>query len=361
MEDSGNSSGSEASRSGSEERRPVRERLGSRPPERRPVRARLGAIRRRRGGRGGRAARQALRQRRRQQQQQQRQQQHQRRRQEADRPDGGPDAPPDRLSESARAAVSATHARVGATRVNELFASARRDLSRPVFNDGFRAAGSSPWAAVLEFGAEQFTPDGRRVTWETLMFHGADLHRLFEVRPHATEAARVLREMVLLNEGLTESLASADETLTWVKLILTKGLTLRTLDPIVATAGAVLQNLRLKLGPFLRCYLRDTPVDELVRRRRLRDVRCIVTYTLVMLARIARVVERGSSCVLPEDLGDSPVPLEEYVPGACLGGIMDALDSHKTGCDAPTCRLTCSYTLVPVYMHGKYFYCNHLF
>ncbi|RXF07750.1 hypothetical protein EG877_16855, partial [Enterococcus faecalis] len=115
-------------------------------------------------------------------------------------------------------------------------------------NDGFRAAGSSPWAAVLEFGAEQFTPDGRRVTWETLMFHGADLHRLFEVRPHATEAARVLREMVLLNEGLTESLASADETLTWVKLILTKGLTLRTLDPIVATAGAVLQNLRLKLG-----------------------------------------------------------------------------------------------------------------
>ena len=37
------------------------------------------------------------------------------------------------------------------------------------------------------------------------------------------------------------------------------------------------QNLRLKLGPFLRCYLRDTPVDELVRRRRLRDVRCIAS------------------------------------------------------------------------------------
>ena len=33
-------------------------------------------------------------------------------------------------------------------------------------------------------------------------------------------------------------------------------------NPIVATAGAVLQNLRLKLGPFLRCYLRDTPASR---------------------------------------------------------------------------------------------------
>ncbi|QBM10846.1 mRNA export factor ICP27 [Caprine alphaherpesvirus 1] len=254
--------------------------------------------------------------------------------------------------------------RATAERVNAVFAGAQLDLMRPVQNGGFRAAGVSPWAAVLDFGTERFAPEGRRVTWETLMFHGRDLYRMFEVRPHAAQAARALRDLVLRNEGLVDALASADECLTWCKLVTTKNLRLRTEDPIVATAGAVLENLKLKLAPFLRCYLRTRGaprLEELCAARRLSLAACPTSYMFVMLARIRRAVRSGADTVPLREVTVGDVPFEEYIPGACVAGVVDALDAHKHACGSVTCKLVANSTLVPVYMHGKYFYCNEIF
>ncbi|AFV53364.1 multifunctional expression regulator [bovine alphaherpesvirus 1] len=279
---------------------------------------------------------------------------------------GGGGAAARSIGSSLRLARSLAEAaqRATAERVTAVFAGARLDLMRPVQNGGFRAAGVSPWAAVLDFGAEQFVPEGRRVTWETLMFHGRDLYRMFEVRSHAAQAARALRDLVLRNENLVDALASADECLTWCKFIATKNLRLRTKDPIVATAGAVLENLRLKLAPFLRCYLRGRglpSLEELCAARRLSLATCPASYMFVMLARLSRAVRSGAECVplLEVTVGDAP--FEEYIPGACVAGLIDALDTHKQACDSMTCKLVANFTLVPVYMHGKYFYCNEIF
>ncbi|AVT50725.1 multifunctional expression regulator [Cervid alphaherpesvirus 2] len=289
----------------------------------------------------------------------------------AARPDSDARAAPDspraatdaRSPQLARSLAEAAR-RTTAERVAAAFAGARADLAQPVPNGGFRAAGVSPWAAVLDFGGEQFLPEARRVTWETLMFHGRDLYRMFEVRPRAAQAARALRDLVLRGESLLDALASADECLTWCKLVAAKNLRLRTRDPIVATAGAVLENLRLKLAPFMRCYLRahsQPPLEELCAARRLSLAVCPLSYMFVMLARLARAVRSGAESVPLREVTVGATPFEEYVPGACVAGLVDALDSHRRACDSATCQLVSSFTLVPVYMHGKYFYCNEVF
>nr|WPD94463.1 UL54 [Bubaline alphaherpesvirus 1] len=254
--------------------------------------------------------------------------------------------------------------RATAERVAAVFAGARMDIMRPVQNGGFRAAGVSPWAAVLDFGPERFAPEGRRVTWETLMVHGRDLYRMFEVRSHAAQAARALRDLVLRGENLMDALASADECLTWCKFVAAKNLPLRTKDPIVATAGAVLENLRLKLAPFMRCYLRGRgrpSLEELCAARRLSLATCPASYMFVMLARLSRAVRSGAERVPLSDVTVGDAPFEEYIPGACVAGLIDALDTHKQACGSTTCGLVANFTLVPLYMHGKYFYCNEIF
>ncbi|QPI70115.1 multifunctional expression regulator [Equid herpesvirus 6] len=270
----------------------------------------------------------------------------------------------DRVNAAAAAAIAEVGQREDGDRENDIFQRARVTLTTPVRNGGFRAETTSPWAAVLDFGSAPFNPEERRVTWETLTTHGENLYRLFEVRSHAAEAARALRDAVMRNESLLEALASADETLSWCKMLAAKGLALRTRDPIIATTGALLENLRLKLGPFMRCHLAATggpTLEELCVLPRLADVACVPTFMLVTLARIARAVASGAETVARDDLGRDGRALGDYVPGACLAGTLEAMDAHQRRCKEPTCGLVCSYTTVPVYLHGKYFYCNHLF
>ncbi|ASW27051.1 multifunctional expression regulator [Beluga whale alphaherpesvirus 1] len=254
--------------------------------------------------------------------------------------------------------------RTKAETVLELFDDARANLADPVQNDGFRAGEASQWRDVLAFGAGPFVPDERRVRWETLVFHGRELHRMFEIRSHAAESARMFRDMALRTESLAEALASADECLVWGKLLALKNLPLRCRDPILATAGTVLQNLRLKLDPFLRCYLRTRAgrtAADLLAFPRLCDARCAVTYTLIMLAKIAGAVESGAENVPDSCLCIDTIPLQEYVPGACLAGVLQTLGDHQRTCGDRACRLVCSYSLIPQYVHGKYFYCNEIF
>ncbi|AIL02922.1 multifunctional expression regulator [Equid alphaherpesvirus 3] len=270
----------------------------------------------------------------------------------------------DRINAAAAAAVAEVSRRVDGERIGDIFQRARVTLTTPVRNGGFRAETTSPWAAVLDFGSAPFNPEERRVTWETLTAHGENLYKLFEVRSHAAEAARALRDAVMRSESLLEALASADETLSWCKMLVSKGLAMRTRDPIIATTGALLANLRLKLGPFLRCHLASSggpSLEELCDLPRLSDVSCVPTFMLVTLARIARAVESGAETVAPDDLGRGGRALDDYVPGACLAGTLDAIDAHQRRCKNPMCNLVSSYTTVPVYLHGKYFYCNHLF
>nr|AAB35790.1 ICP22/ICP27 [Equid alphaherpesvirus 1]ABD24099.1 IR4/UL5 fusion protein 1 [Equid alphaherpesvirus 1]ABD24103.1 IR4/UL5 fusion protein 1 [Equid alphaherpesvirus 1] len=69
----------------------------------------------------------------------------------------------------------------------------------------------------------------------------------------------------------------------------------------------------------------------------------------------------GAETVSRDALGPDGRVLADYVPGACLAGTLEAIDAHKRRCKADTCSLVSAYTLVPVYLHGKYFYCNQIF
>ncbi|AAC59567.1 multifunctional expression regulator [Equid alphaherpesvirus 4] len=270
----------------------------------------------------------------------------------------------DRLNAAAANAIADVSKRVTSSRISDMFHGARETLTSPVKNGGFRAEHSSPWSPVLNFGLEQFNPEGRRITWDTLVTHGENLYKLFEVRSHAAEAARSLRDLVMRGENLLEALASADETISWCKMIITKNLPMRTRDPIIHSSIALLENLRLKLEPFMRCYLSSSgspTLAELCDHQRLSDVACVPTFMFVTLARIARAVGSGAEAVSPDALGPAGHALANYVPGTCLAGTLEAIDLHKRRCKESTCSLVSSYTLVPVYLHGKYFYCNQIF
>ncbi|ACT88303.1 multifunctional expression regulator [Felid alphaherpesvirus 1] len=254
--------------------------------------------------------------------------------------------------------------RINAQRVSDMFGAAHQTLTLPIPNGGFRPPADSAWMAALEFGKDHFTQEGRRVTWETLMLHGHELYRLFEIRAHASESARALRSLVLRGEGLLEALASADETITWCKMCAEKNLRLRPQDPILATTSAVLENLKLKLAPVMCCYLRSSgspSLEELCATPRLSDVTCVPTFMFITLARLARAVELNEECIPYDVISGSSRVLAEYTPGTCLAGVLEAIDLHRGKCDNTTCRLTCGYTTTPLYMHGKYFYCNSLF
>ncbi|AQX83318.1 multifunctional expression regulator [Canid alphaherpesvirus 1] len=275
-----------------------------------------------------------------------------------------PSNPIDKIGAAALENIEDINKRITAQRISDVFGSAHQALLQPIPNGGFRPSPNSPWLAALEFGKDTFTLDGRRVTWETLMMHGHELYKMFEIRSHASEAARALRSSVLRGESLMEALASADETLIWCKLIAEKNLPIRTNDPIIATTRALFDNLKLKLEPFMECYLKTKELKslkELCCDAKLADVTCIPTFMFITLERIAKAVESGCDVIDYDIVSGSNRVLEEYTPGACLAGILEAIDSHKNKCKDSTCNLICGSTIMPMYLHGKYFYCNSLF
>jgi len=275
-----------------------------------------------------------------------------------------PANPVDKIGITAVENIEDISKRISPQRISDIFGTAQQTLLQPIPNGGFRPQPNSPWLAALEFGKDKFTPEGRRVTWETLMMHGNELYKMFEIRSHASEAARALRSSVLRNESLVEALASADEILIWCKLVAEKNLPIRTKDPIISTARALLDNLKLKLEPFMNCYLKTKelkPLNELCNIAKLSDVTCIPTFMFITLERIAKTVESECETVDYDVVSGSNRVLEEYTPGACLAGVLEAIDSHKNKCKDHTCNLICGSTVLPMYMHGKYFYCNSLF
>ncbi|AQS79162.1 multifunctional expression regulator [Ateline alphaherpesvirus 1] len=272
--------------------------------------------------------------------------------------------PSDALRPNVLNSLETLASRVSADRIGASFDASAAIMRDPFAGGPFDAPGN-PWAPALAPAQGPHEPEKRRMSWEALLANGPLLHRLFEEQPRPAAAARALRECVLRNENLIEGLASADETLSWCKMCLCRGLPVRTRDPIVATAGAVLANLRLRLGPFMRCYMRSRgslTLDDICARRCLADARDVTSFTFIALARIAHCVAQGRAEVPRGALGVSAgETMDFYTPGACMAGAIEMLDTHRHECGSYACRLTASHTLVPVYNHGKYFYCNMLF
>ncbi|ADO13774.1 multifunctional expression regulator [Saimiriine alphaherpesvirus 1] len=255
-------------------------------------------------------------------------------------------------------------ARVSAERVSESFNESAAVMRDPFMGEPFDAT-HNPWALALTPASGPYEPEKRRMSWDSLLAHGPRLHRLFEDQPRASATARALRECVLRNENLIEALASADEVISWCKMCVCRELPIRTRDPIIATAGAVLDNLRSRLAPFMRCYMRSRgslTVADLCDRRRLSDARDVTSYVLILLARIAHAVSQGRAEIGKSVLGLGPEDdMSFYTPGACMAGTIEMLNTHKHECGSHICRVVASHTLVPLYYHGKYFYCNMLF
>ncbi|ARD71382.1 multifunctional expression regulator [Columbid alphaherpesvirus 1] len=228
---------------------------------------------------------------------------------------------------------------------------------------GFRAHNDSPWAGVLTFACtSKVGVDSGRLTWEQLLTMGPELRHMFEVRPRAAVLAAGAREAVLRNENLVDTLAAADEALTWFKLHATLNLMLLPNDPILATTGAVLDNLRAKLNPVMTCrYLGERrSIEDLLRRSLPTDMVCPVSLTLIMLSRISKVARRNH-CATPVSYIDPFNVISKYLPGGCMAGILSFLDVHMSLCSNPACRVYISCIITPMYNHGRYFYCNDMF
>ncbi|ARS02441.1 multifunctional expression regulator [Macacine alphaherpesvirus 1] len=273
-------------------------------------------------------------------------------------------ASPEKIGQSVRAALRSISERAAAERVSESFARSAVAMHQPFGGTQF-VAPDSPWAPVLGSSVGGYNPEQRRVSWETLALHGPSLYRTFVTNARAAAVSRTLRECVLRQEGFVEAVASADETLAWCKMCIQHNLPLRPQDPIVATSGAVLENLSTRLRPFLQCYLKTRGVlalDELCARRRLSDIREIASFVLVTLARLADGAKRQTTEIEYRAVGvASGEKMDFYVPGACMAGLIEILDTHRQECSSRACELTASHIIAPLYVHGKYFYCNSLF
>ncbi|ARS01692.1 multifunctional expression regulator [Macacine alphaherpesvirus 1] len=270
----------------------------------------------------------------------------------------------ERLGQSVRATLRSISERAAAERVSESFGRSAVAMHQP-FDGAQFAAPDSPWAPVLGSSVGGYNPEQRRVSWETLALHGPGLYRTFVTNARAAAVSRTLRECVLRQESFVEAVASADELLSWCRMCVHHGLPLRPQDPIVATAGAVLDNLSTRLRPFLRCYFKTRGVvalEELCARRRLSDIKEIASFVFVTLARVADGVKRQTSEIEYSAVGVGPgEKMDFYVPGACMAGLIEILDTHRQECASRACELTASHIIAPLYVHGKYFYCNSLF
>nr|AGY33106.1 ORF4 [Human alphaherpesvirus 3] len=206
----------------------------------------------------------------------------------------------------------------------------------------------------------------QNTSWPELMLYGHELYRTFESYKMDSRIARALRERVIRGESLIEALESADELLTWIKMLAAKNLPIYTNNPIVATSKSLLENLKLKLGPFVRCLLLNRDNDlgsrtlpELLRQQRFSDITCITTYMFVMIARIANIVVRGSKFVEYDDISCNVQVLQEYTPGSCLAGVLEALITHQRECGRVECTLsTWAGHLSDARPYGKYFKCS---
>lgn len=185
-----------------------------------------------------------------------------------------------------------------------------------------------------------------------MVAHGPSLYRTFAGNPRAASTAKAMRDCVLRQENFIEALASADETLAWCKMCIHHNLPLRPQDPIIGTAAAVLDNLATRLRPFLQCYLKARGLcglDELCSRRRLADIKDIASFVFVILARLANRVERGVAEIDYATLGVGVgEKMHFYLPGACMAGLIEILDTHRQECSSRVCELTASHIVAPV-------------
>lgn len=270
----------------------------------------------------------------------------------------------DTIDATTRLVLRSISERAAVDRISESFGRSAQVMHDPFGGQPFPAA-NSPWAPVLAGQGGPFDAETRRVSWETLVAHGPSLYRTFAGNPRAASTAKAMRDCVLRQENFIEALASADETLAWCKMCIHHNLPLRPQDPIIGTAAAVLDNLATRLRPFLQCYLKARGLcglDELCSRRRLADIKDIASFVFVILARLANRVERGVAEIDYATLGVGVgEKMHFYLPGACMAGLIEILDTHRQECSSRVCELTASHIVAPPYVHGKYFYCNSLF
>lgn len=247
--------------------------------------------------------------------------------------------------------------------LNEILQREKHRLASISNECDFRVSSKNRWAAVLTFSSNaESTLCGPQITWEYLLHAGPELRNTFEIRPRISLQASAAREAVLRGESFIAALGSAEETLSWLKLHAVLKLRLVNHDPIFKTAGAVLDNLRLKLAPIMMCKYgtEKRSMGDMLRRSAPEDINDSLTLCLILLSRIRRVMHRTSGSKYSYMI-DPRGCMIDYVPGECMTNILRYVDAHTRRCSDPACNLYISCTLMPIYIHGRYFYCNTLF
>nr|AAG30095.1 UL54 ICP27 regulatory protein [Meleagrid alphaherpesvirus 1] len=246
--------------------------------------------------------------------------------------------------------------------LNLIFSRGKRRLKTLSSDCDFRVSSKNRWASVLAFAANsEYALRGPHITWHCLLDAGPELRRTFEIRAKISALACAARESVLRGESFIGALGSAEETLSWLKMHATLHLILVNHDPIFKTAGAVLDNLRLKLAPILMCRYNTEKrsMEDMLRRSSPEDITDSLTMCLIMLSRIRRTMRTAGNKY--SYMIDPMNRMSNYTPGECMTGILRHIDEHARRCPDHICNLYITCTLMPMYVHGRYFYCNSFF
>ncbi|QOD40216.1 ICP27 [Macropodid alphaherpesvirus 2] len=290
---------------------------------------------------------------------------------------------PDRIRPEVVAALRSIKERASTENIHKSYVQSCEVMSH-IFDEKPFPKESNPWAPVLSAmiletplaqdnpwlvgvprtPVDAYGPQTHSASWDDVLRFGPVLYKTFQTNPRTASTAKIMRELVLRRESLIAALASTDELFTWCKMCVVQKLPLRTEDPIISTAGAILENLLVQLRPFVPCYLRarqTKTLDELCCRAQLSDVSEFISLIFVVLSRLA-VRVRDSDGTMDYDVigveGDSQ--MDYYIPGACQSGVLEILATHRRECMSRICETVASQLVSSDYVHGKYFYCNSL-
>ncbi|AIU39247.1 multifunctional expression regulator [Testudinid alphaherpesvirus 3] len=211
-------------------------------------------------------------------------------------------------------------------------------------------------------------PISYTMDWETLLLQAEGLKRAFSCSKNGKEEQCAIRKQMIMNESLANLLASVDETVTWLCVHRHHGWEVHPTDPIMATLPLLTRMVKMKLRPIADCHLESVGLttEELFdsQPRIKAQVKNPLSFMIYSLNSLSMAIEslhrKGVESVDLKEVDRYLYITAHYVPGLFTTGILEAVINHR--CSDPDrerlCKLSTNMTFFPMYIGGRYFFCN---
>lgn len=232
------------------------------------------------------------------------------------------------------------------------------------------------WAPRLFDHAHQFSysahlsnPKLYSIPYDVLRQRAPSLKGHFVCSADIKAEQVTVRSQMMISESLISFLACCDEVATWLLLHREYEWPIDLDDPIFACIPTMRDLLKLKMTPFLECHLKKFGLTEWEVLSGIPKIKAHVQSPLTFLCYMLNTLSKAIT-TLKGSVG-SVVKLNcfdryeyltaHYKPGMFMTGVTNELKHHKCADKNQTkiCKLSINTALFPVYLAGKYFYCNN--